>query len=100
MARRLQRRRPAFRSVSSARVDETANQAAVEAGARRLLATYDAAALRSLVQDLRALRDEADRMAFEQPSPEALAAYRRAARELAEAERALALTAGSGRAGV
>jgi hypothetical protein len=36
-------------------------------------------------------RDEADRAASDQPSPEALRSYRRAARELAEAEHALAL---------
>jgi hypothetical protein len=94
MPRRQQRRRPAFRPPPGARSDNAAHQAAVDAGARRLLATHDAAALHSLVQDLRALRDEADRLAFEQPSPQALAGYRRAERELAEAERALALRAG------
>jgi hypothetical protein len=94
MARRQQRRRPAFRPPPGARSDEAAHQAAVEAGARRLLATHDAAALRSLVQDLRALRDDADRVAFERPSPAALAGYRRAALELAEAERALTLRPG------
>jgi hypothetical protein len=44
-----------------------------------------------LVQDLRQLRDEADRIASEQPSPDALRAYRRASRELTEAERAIVL---------
>jgi hypothetical protein len=91
MARRQQRRRPAFRPPSGARSDDSARQAAIDAGARRLLDAYDGASLRSLVQDLRALRDEADRAAFEHPSPEALAGFRRAARELAEAERALSL---------
>jgi hypothetical protein len=47
----------------------------------------------SLVHDLTRLRDEADRAASEQPSPDALRTYRRAARELAEAERAQALLA-------
>jgi hypothetical protein len=54
---------------------------------------YDARSLESLVNDLRLLRDEADRIAYEQPSPDALRAYRRAARELAEAETALTLLA-------
>jgi hypothetical protein len=58
-----------------------------------LLAGYDARSLESLVSDLRLLRDEADRNAYEQPSPDALRAYRRAARELAEAEKALTLLA-------
>jgi hypothetical protein len=52
---------------------------------------HDARSLESLVSDLRLLRDEADRSANEQPSPDALRSYRRAARELAEAERALTL---------
>jgi hypothetical protein len=65
----------------------------LEAGARRLLTRHDARSLQSLVDDLRQLRDESDRLANEQPSPDALRTYRRAARELAEAERALALLA-------
>src|SRR5207247_978453 len=63
------------------------------AGARRLLAGYDERSLQSLVNDLRLLRDEADRNAYEQPSPDALRSYRRVARELAEAETALTLLA-------
>jgi hypothetical protein len=58
-----------------------------------LLAGHDARSLESLVGDLRQLRDEADRVANEQPSPDALRTYRRAARELAEAETALTLLA-------
>jgi hypothetical protein len=92
MARRQQRRRPAFRPPPGARADHAADQAAIDAGARRLLATHDARSLQSLVNDLRLLRDEADRAANDQPSPEALRQYRRSARELAEAERALALS--------
>jgi hypothetical protein len=65
----------------------------VEAGARRLLAGYDERSLQSLVNDLRLLRDEADRNAYEQPSPDALRSYRRVCRELAEAETALTLLA-------
>jgi hypothetical protein len=34
-------------------------------------------------------------MAFEEPSPEALREYRRTSRELAEAQRAFAMAAGS-----
>jgi hypothetical protein len=50
--------------------------------------------LQALVHDLQQLRDTADRLAFEEPSPDALRDYRRAARELAEAERALGMVAG------
>jgi hypothetical protein len=88
MARR-QQRRPAYRPPRSIRRDDTAESAAIDAGARRLLAQHDARSLESLVNDLRLLRDEADRVANEQPSPEALRHYRRCTRELAEAERAL-----------
>jgi hypothetical protein len=56
---------------------------------------HDARRLEALVRDLRQLRDDADRLAFAEPSPEALREYRRAARELAEAERALALAGGA-----
>ena len=55
----------------------------------------DARRLESLVRDLQQLRDEADRVAFAEPSPEALREYRRASRELAEAQRAFALATGS-----
>ena len=55
----------------------------------------DARRLESLVRDLQQLRDEADRVAVEEPSPDALREYRRASRELAEAQRALALVTGS-----
>jgi hypothetical protein len=54
-----------------------------------LLAGHDPRSLLSLVNDLRLLRANADKVAYEQPSPDALRAYRRAARELAEAEAAL-----------
>jgi hypothetical protein len=50
--------------------------------------------LQALVRDLQQLRDEADRVAFEEPSPDALREYRRADRELAEAKRALTMAAG------
>ncbi len=91
MARR-QQRRPAFRPPRGSRKpDEAAQQAALDAGARRLLAQHDERSLQGLVSDLVMLRDEADRVAFDQPSPDALSAFRRAARELAVAERALAL---------
>jgi hypothetical protein len=51
----------------------------------------DAARLEALVRDLQQLREEADRVAFEEPSPDALREYRRTSRELAEAERAFAI---------
>ncbi len=67
--------------------------AALDASARRVLVAHgsDPRRLEALIRDLRQLRDEADRMAFEEPSPDALREYRRASRELAEAERALGL---------
>lgn len=91
MARRQQRRRPAYRPPRGVAPDNTREQAAVDAGARRLVAVHDARALESLVQDLRQLKAEADRLASDQPSPDALRAYRRATRELTEAERAIVL---------
>ena len=48
----------------------------------------------ALVRDLEQLRDEADRVAFQEPSPEALREYRRTNRELVEAQRALAMVTG------
>jgi hypothetical protein len=94
VARRQQRRRPAYRPPRGAAPDNTRELAALDAGARRLVAVHDARALESLVQDLRQLRDEADRVASDQPSPDALRAYRRATRELTEAERAIVLING------
>jgi hypothetical protein len=55
----------------------------------------DARRLEALVRDLQQLRDEADRVAFEEPSPDALREYRRANRELAEAQRAFAMVTNS-----
>jgi hypothetical protein len=90
MARRQQRR--PFRQPRDRTPDRTREQAALEAGARRLLvAGNDAHSLQSMVNDLKMLRDDADRVAYEQPSPDALRSYRRAVRELAEAETALSL---------
>lgn len=91
MARRQQRRRPAFRPPRGARADGSVDQAAIDAGARRLLSQHTKLSLESLIADLRSLLDEADRTAYEQPSPDALQRYRRSRRELAEAERALTL---------
>jgi hypothetical protein len=54
----------------------------------------DAARLEALVRDLQQLRDEADRAAFQEPSPDALREYRRTSRELAEAQRAFAMATG------
>ena len=91
MARRQQRR--PFRQPRDRGLDSDRQLAALQAGARRLLSAYDARSLESLVNDLRLIRDEADREAYQQPSPDALRTYRRAARELAEAETALTLLA-------
>jgi hypothetical protein len=89
MARRQQRR--PFRQPQDRGPDRAREQAALEAGARRLLVGHDAHSLQSLIEHLRQVRDEADREANDQPSPDALRTYRRAARELAEAETALTL---------
>jgi len=43
------------------------------------------------VRNLQQLRDDADRLAFQEPSPDALREYRRAERELNEAKRALTM---------
>jgi hypothetical protein len=90
---RRQTRRPAFRPARNRRLERTEDQSALDSGARRFLAQHgrDVGRLEALIHDLQQLRDEADRMAIDEPSPAALSAYRRAARELAEAEQALAL---------
>jgi hypothetical protein len=90
---RRQQRRPAFQPKRRAGSARTEDGGALDAGARRVLVTHgrDPQRLAALIVDLRQLRDEADRLAYEEPSPDALQGYRRAARELAEAERALAL---------
>jgi hypothetical protein len=54
----------------------------------------DPARIDALVRDLQQLRDEADRAAFQEPSPDALREYRRTNRELADAQRALAMVTG------
>ena len=79
------------------RSPRTQDASALEAGARRVLVALgaDPRRLDALVHDLRALREMADRAAYDEPSPEALREYRRAARELAEAERALVLVGGA-----
>jgi hypothetical protein len=70
--------------------------AALDASARRVLAAHggDPARIDALVRDLQQLRDEADRVAFQEPSPDALREYRRTNRELADAQRALAMVTG------
>ena len=72
------------------------DSATLDASARRVLAANggDPQRLEALIRDLQQLRDEADRMAFEEPSPDALREYRRADRELAEAKRAFAMASG------
>jgi hypothetical protein len=70
---------------------------ALDASARRVLAAHggDPRRLEALIHDLQQLRDEADRVAFQEPSPDALREYRRTSRELAEAQRAFTLASGS-----
>jgi hypothetical protein len=94
VARRQQRRPVVRRGAPKAPREDTS---VLDASARRVLAANggDAGRLEALVRDLQQLRDEADRLAFEEPSPAALQEYRRTARELAEAQRAFALATGS-----
>ena len=93
MPRRQQRRPVSRKGTPKAPREDTG---ALDAGARRLLAANggDVRRLEALVRDLEQLRDEADRVAFVEPSPDALREYRRASRELAEAQRAIILVAG------
>jgi hypothetical protein len=88
--RRQQRRYPSRKGAPSVAREDTA---ALDATARRVLAANggDPNRLEALVRDLQQLRDEADHVAFVQPSPDALREYRRASRELADAQRAFML---------
>lgn len=92
---RRQQRRPVFRKGAPRAPRE--DQGALDANARRVVAANggDVRRLEALVRDLQQLRDEADRVAFAEPSPDALREYRRASRELAEAERAFAMVNGN-----
>jgi hypothetical protein len=94
---RRQQRRPAFRPRTGDCSTRSEDSAALEAGARRVLVAngHDARRLEARVRDLRQVRDNADRLAFDEPSPDALRDDRRATRELAEAERALVLAGGA-----
>jgi len=91
--RRQQRRPVARKGAPKAPREDTG---ALDASANRVLAAHggDAARLEALVRNLQQLRDEADRMAFQDPSPDALREYRRTSRELAEAQRAFAMATG------
>ena len=93
MARRQRRRPPTRRGAPEAQREDTG---ALDLGARRVLTANggDPQRLEALVRDLEQLRDQADRVAFDDPSPDALREYRRASRELAEAQRAFALANG------
>jgi hypothetical protein len=89
---RRQQRRPVSRK-GAPRPPRDEDSGALDASARRVLAAHggDARRLEALVRDLQQLRDEADRVAFQEPSPDALREYRRTSRELAEAQRAFAM---------
>lgn len=89
--RRRQQYRPRRRQVNDPGPQQQIAQAAVEAGARRLLATLDMAELHALVDRSREACQWADQQAQEQPTPQSLIRYRAAQRALAEAERALSL---------
>jgi hypothetical protein len=88
---RRQQRRPVARKGAPKAPREDAG--ALDASGRRVLAAYgaDPARLEALVRDLQQLRDEADRVAFQEPSPDALREYRRTSRELSEAQRAFTM---------
>jgi len=88
---RRQQRRPVQRKGAPKSPRE--DSAALDASARRVLAANggDAQRLEALVHDLEQLRDEADRLALADPSPDALREYRRATRELTEAQRAFVM---------
>jgi hypothetical protein len=92
---RRQQRRPISRKGAPKAPRE--DTGALDASARRVLAAHggDARRLEALVRDLQQLRDEADRMAFDEPSPDALREYRRTTRELAEAQRAFSMATSS-----
>jgi hypothetical protein len=92
---RRQQRRPISRKGSPKAPRE--DTGALDASARRVLAANggDPRRLEALVRDLQQLRDEADRVAFQDPSPDALREYRRTSRELAEAQRAFGLANGA-----
>jgi hypothetical protein len=91
---RRQQRRPISRKGAPKAPRE--DTGALDASAQRVLSAHggDPHRLEALVRNLQQLRDEADRVAFEEPSPDALREYRRASRELAEAQRALGMAAG------
>jgi hypothetical protein len=93
---RRQQRRPAFRPRKAERGNELVDTAVLDAAARRVLDEHghDVGRLEALVRDLQQVRDDADRVAFEDPSPDALREYRRADRELSEAKRALTMAGG------
>jgi hypothetical protein len=94
---RRQRPRPIIRRTKGDRSAPREDTGALDASARRVLAANggDPRRLEALVRNLQQLRDDADRVAFAEPSPEALREYRRASRELAEAERAFSMAGGS-----
>lgn len=88
---RRQQRRPVVRKGAPKATHE--DSGVLDANARRVLVAHggDVGRLEALVRDLQQLRDEADRVAFAEPSPDALREYRRTSRELAEAQRAILL---------
>jgi hypothetical protein len=94
---RRQQRRPAFRPRKGEKKSGPEDSGALDASAKRVLFANDSdpQRLESLVRDLQQLRDDADKVAFDDPSPDALREYRRAERELAEAKRALGLAGGA-----
>jgi hypothetical protein len=84
-------RRPVARKVTPPHQDT----GALDASARGVTAAHDGNAARlDALRSLLLLHDEADQIAFREPSTDALREHRRTSRELAEAQRAFAMATG------
>lgn len=89
----MARKRPQYRRPprpSPVRLQQPSDES-LDLAASRLAQGTTIDELRLLVRQRRELRDNEDRIANEQPGPEALGRFRNAVLYLAEAERALAL---------
>ena len=89
----MPRKRPQYRRPPPrpAIVRQGPSDESLDLAASRLAQGATIEDLRNLVRQRRELRDNEDRIANEQPGPEALGRFRSAVLFLAEAERALAL---------
>jgi hypothetical protein len=91
--RRPQRRPVARKGAPKVQTEDTG---ACDASARRGLAAHggDPARIETLVPGLQQFRDDTDRVALHEPSPDAPHEYRRTNAKLAEAQRVLAMVTG------